>query len=568
MDNNNLRGPLPLSISKLVSLRHLSVPFNNLSGNVESKIFSKLKSLVFLDMSNNPLLSLSSFTFATNILPKIASLKLSSSNITEIPHFLQTAEYIQILDLSKNQIKGNIPKWFLEVGKDLYSLNLSYNSLTSIGHLPWKNLHVLDLSHNFLQGPLPIPPSSIAFFLVSRNNFSGNIPSLICNITFLNILDLSHNHLSNTVPSCLGNFSDSLTVLNLRNNKLNGTIPESFAKGNYLRSLNLNDNQLEGSLPRSLINCRWLEVLDLGNNKINDTFPHWLDTLPKLQVLVLRSNNFHGAMGNPKTKFPFLNLRIIDLSHNDFHGLIPTKYFNHFKAMMNANNGELKYMGDTYYHDSVMVTLKGFDIEMVKIQTLFTTIDCSNNRFKGEIPQSVGKLKSLKGLNFSHNSLTGQMPPSLGNLSNLEWLDLSSNMLTGNIPRQLVDITSLEVLNLSENHLVGPIPVGNQFNTFANVSYFGNLGLCGLPLTRTCGDNVEGQLPLPSLTIQDNGFKFVNWFNWKVVLLGYGCGFIFGLGLGYLVLSSEKPKWLVNIVFGERRNMVRRSRNNARRRTR
>ncbi|KAK7846470.1 receptor-like protein 9dc2 [Quercus suber] len=138
LDNNNLRGPLPLSISKLVSLHHLSVPFNNLSGNVESKIFSKLKSL---------------------ILPKIASLKLSSSNITEIPHFLQTAEYIQILDLSKNQIKGNIPKWFLEVGKDLYSLNLSYNSLTSIGHLPWKNLHVLDLSHNFLQGPLPIPPS-------------------------------------------------------------------------------------------------------------------------------------------------------------------------------------------------------------------------------------------------------------------------------------------------------------------------------------------------------------------------------------------------------------------------
>ena len=49
-------------------------------------------------------------------------------------------------------------------------------------------------------------------------------------------------------------------------------------------------------------------------------------------------------------------------------------------------------------------------------------------------------------------------------------------------------------LNLSENHLVGPIPVGNQFNTFANVSYFGNLGLCGFPLTRIC-DNVEGRQP-------------------------------------------------------------------------
>ncbi|KAK7819307.1 receptor-like protein 33, partial [Quercus suber] len=114
LNNNNLSGPLPLSISKLVSLRFLVVSFNNLSGNVESKIFFKLKNLIDLEMSSNPLLSLSFFTFVTNILPKIVSLQLSSSNITEIPHFLQTAKYIDHLDLSNNQIKGNIPKWFLE----------------------------------------------------------------------------------------------------------------------------------------------------------------------------------------------------------------------------------------------------------------------------------------------------------------------------------------------------------------------------------------------------------------------------------------------------------------------
>ncbi|XP_050279291.1 receptor-like protein 7 isoform X2 [Quercus robur] len=537
LGNNNLHGHIPISIAKLVSLNHLNISFNNISGPLESSMFSKLKTLQTIDLSHNPLLSFSNYSIVDYTLPKLWDLHLSSCNISDFPDFIKSMESLAYLDLSNNQIKGNIPMWLLEVGK---------------------NLHVLDLSHNFLQGPLPIPPSSIEFFLVSRNNFSGNIPSLICNITFLNVLDLSHNHLSNMVPLCLGNFSHSLTVLDLRSNKLNGTIPATFAKGNYLRSLNLNDNQLEG-----------LEVLDLGNNKISGTFPHWLESLPELRVLVLRSNKFHGAIANPKTKFSFPNLRIIDLSHNEFHGLLPTKYFNHFKAMMsmNANNGKLKYMGDSYYHDSVMVTMKGFNIEMVKIQNLFTTIDFSNNSFRGEIPKSIGMLKSLKGLNFSHNSLIGHMPPSMGNLRNLEWLDLSSNMLTGEIPGQLVDITSLEVLNLSENHLVGMIPRGNQFNTFENVSYFGNLGLCGFPLTRTC-DNVEGQLPLPSLTIQDNDFKFVNWFHWKVVLLGYGCGFILGLGLGYLVLSSEKPKWLVNIVYGERCNMVQRSKNNAHGRTR
>jgi hypothetical protein len=292
-----------------------------------------------------------------------------------------------------------------------------------------------------------------------------------------------------------------------------------------------------------------LEVLDLSNNKVNDTFPRWLENLPELWVLVLRSNNFHGIIGNPKTKFSFCNLRIIDLSHNEFHGLLPTNFFKHLKAIMNVNveKGELKYMGD-YYQVFVMVAMKGIFIEIVKIQTLFTTIYFSNNSFKGEIPKSIGKLRSLKGLNFSHNNLTGHLPPLFGNLTNLEWLDLPSNMLTGEIPRQWADITSLEVLNLSKNHLVGPIPRGKQFNTFTNDSYNGNLGLCGFPLTKACG-NVEGQQLPPASTIQEDDFGFKNGFHWKVILLGYKCGFMFGLGMGYLVFLSEKTKWLVNMFM-------------------
>ncbi|KAK4594637.1 hypothetical protein RGQ29_018357 [Quercus rubra] len=571
LSNNKLHGPLPLSISKLASLNQLSVSFNNLSGNVESKIFFRLKNLEYLEMSNNPLLSLSSFTFATNILPKIIQLQLSSSNITEIPHFLRTAENIGDLDLSKNQIKGNIPKWFLEVGKDsLFYLNLSYNNLTSIGHLPWKYMTVLDLRSNMLQGPLPVPPLLIYFFSVSRNNITGQISSSICNLSSLKYLDLSYNHLSNMIPPCLGNLSNYLIDLDLKSNNLHGTIPSTFAKGCYLKSLKLNGNQLEGSFPQSLVHCRNLEVLDFGNNKINSTFPHWLETLPELRVLILRLNNFHGTLGNPKTKFPFPNLRIIDLSHNEFHGHLPTNLFKYLKAMMmnvSANKGELKYMGDNFYQDSVIVVMKGLSIELVKIQSLFTTIDFSNNNFKGEIPKSIGELGSLRGLNFSHNNLVGHVPPSLGNLTNLEWLDLSSNKLEGEIPIQLVDLTSLAFLNLSENYLFGQIPQGKQFNTFTNDSYKENHGLCGFPMTKACG-NDEGQQPPPSSTIQEDDFEFENGFHWKVVLLGYGVGFMFGLGLGYLVFSSGKPKWLVNIVYGGRHNKVRRTKKNAHGRTR
>ena len=63
-------------------------------------------------------------------------------------------------------------------------------------------------------------------------------------------------------------------------------------------------------------------MLDLGNNKINGTFPHWLGTLPNLRVLVLRANSFHGTIGYPMTKCTFTNLGIIDLSHK-FHGSLP-----------------------------------------------------------------------------------------------------------------------------------------------------------------------------------------------------------------------------------------------------
>lgn len=158
------------------------------------------------------------------------------------------------------------------------------------------------------------------------------------------------------------------------------------------------------------------------------------------------------------------------------------------------------------------------------------------------------------------------MPPSLGNLTNLEWLDLSSNKLEGEIPVQLVDLTSLAFLNLSENYVFGQIPQGKQFNTFMNDSYKENRGLCGFPMINACG-NDEGQQPPPSSTIQEDDFEFENEFHWKVVLLGYGVGFMFGLGLGYLVFSSGKPIWPVNIFYGEQDDKVQRSKKNARGRT-
>ncbi|XVF18326.1 hypothetical protein REPUB_Repub11eG0012000 [Reevesia pubescens] len=563
---NKLHGQIPRSLFELEHLSTLSLSSNNMTGFLDLEMISKLKNLSALDLSYNTL-ALSPSSNVNYSFPMFSSLRLSFCNIREFPIFFKDSKFVEEIDLSNNQIQGQVPEWFLGLGEaSLKNLNLSHNSITRFSQYPWNMLQMLDLHSNLLQGSLPAVLPSASFLFLSKNKLSGEIPPSICDISFIEILDLSNNNLNGTVPQCLGSLSISMSVLDLRMNNFHGAIPSEFAKCDNLRTLGLNGNKLEGPLPRSLLNCKELEVLDVGNNKISGEFPHWLATLPKLQVLVLRSNKFQGPIVLPKTKSSFPMLRIMDVSHNEFTGQLPAL---NFKAMMtlDQNQSQLKYMGGDYYQDNVMVTMKGIDIELVRILSILVTIDLSNNNFSGKISRNIGKLRSLKGLNFSHNNLVGHIPSSMGSLTNLEWLDLSSNELAGKIPDKLLDITSLEVLNLSYNKLVGRIPEGRQFNTFSNDCYIGNLGLCGFPLSKKCNQNETQQPPpSPSFAREQNVSGSKIRFGWKVVLLGYGCGVIFGLVTGYLVFSTGKPQWLVKLVGGDQpRRKLKRSKNSRRR---
>ncbi|XVF77154.1 hypothetical protein PTKIN_Ptkin14bG0018200 [Pterospermum kingtungense] len=213
--------------------------------------------------------------------------------------------------------------------------------------------------------------------------------------------------------------------------------------GCQLKNLNLYGNELEGPLTRSILNCKSLEVVDLGNNKINGTFPHWLGSLPQLQVLILRSNQLKGSIHDSRPSASFSKIQIFDLSNNYFTGRLPVRYIKNFNAMINVTfNGSAKeYMGESdergsFYTYSIGIAMKGLLIEVVKIFTKLTSIDLSNNKFEGQIPKVIGNIKSLKGLNLSHNNPNGSIPNSEGNLINLEWLDLSSNLLVGEIPER------------------------------------------------------------------------------------------------------------------------------------
>uniref|UniRef100_A0A6N2KVG7 Leucine-rich repeat-containing N-terminal plant-type domain-containing protein n=1 Tax=Salix viminalis TaxID=40686 RepID=A0A6N2KVG7_SALVM len=539
LSHNRFDGQISSSLGSFEKLESLTLSFNDFSGKIPNSLFN-LTQLIYLYLSNNRLIGLPS---QINRLSGLQVLLLSDNQlIGPIPSQISRLSQLDDLDLSHNFLDGTIPSSLFSM-PSLGFLSLNNNHFSGrISPFLSNSLLYIDFSHNKLYGQ--IPPSVFklqyltALMLSSNDKLAGNISSVICKLKSLAILDF-----------------DELLVLNLGVNNFQGNIPSVYSKGNSLRYLNFNGNQLRGVIPPSVINCVNLEFLDLGNNMIDDTF----SKLPELEVIILRSNKLHGSLKGPTADDSFSKLKLFDLSDNRLSGPLPTEYFNNFKAMMSVDQ-EMDYMKtrnlNTPYVYSVTMAWKGLQIEFTKIQFALTILDLSYNKFTGKIPESLGKLKSLIQLNLSHNSLIGYIQPSLGNLTNLESLDLSSNMLAGRIPQQLVDLTFLAVLNLSYNQLEGSIPQGKQFSTFEHGSYEGNLRLCGLPLKVKC-NNGEGQQPPPSNSEKEDSM-------FEAVAIGYGCGFVFGVSMGYVVFRTRKPAWFVKMVErGGHQNTKRLRRKNA-----
>jgi Leucine-rich repeat (LRR) protein len=566
VQNCHFSGSIPPSLSNLTQLTYLDLSHNKLSGMLEFDIFLKIKSLSVLWLTSTNFTLLTK-TNSNDTLAQFHTLGLNYCNLQKFPDFIRNQNRLSWLDLTGNNLQGLIPKWLYNTSLEtLRAIILTENSLIGFEQSPivlsWSKLEILALGYNRLQGSLPIPQPSIKIYRV-HGNLIREMSSSICNLSTPLVLDFSYNNLNGKLHPCLGNFS-SLSVLLLKGNNFHGNIPKSWAKGSSLKMIDFSENQFQGQLPRSMANCMMLEYLHVGNNQINDTFPFWLGTLSQLKVLVLCSNGFHGGIKSHQTNYTFPELHIIDLSHNSFNGKLPAEYFLHWNAMkVVGSNDQLIYMelgfaGDGWYSSvqyTVTMTNKGIKLDYEKIQDLFMAIDFSSNRFEGELPKVVGSLKGLHLLNLSNNALNGHIPSSLGNLTRIESMDLSQNKLFGEIPPQLIQLFFLESFNVSNNRLTGPIPHGNQFDTFQNSSFGGNPGLCGNPLSKKCGDFKYAQTP-PSLFEENESSESPFEFGWKVVAIGYGCGFVIGVVIGQIMIA-RKYDWFVR-TFGKMQKTRRR----------
>ncbi|GAY67221.1 hypothetical protein CUMW_254860 [Citrus unshiu] len=304
LSNNQFENQLPeLSNVSSFVLSDLDLSGSRLEGPVPISIFFEFRNLETLDLSSN----------------KFSRLRLASSKLRVIPN-------LKNLDLSNNQISGENLTLFL-VSACLTCTPTSSEEISLACHqiLPTS----ITLNNNFISIPADIGNfmSRTYFFATANNSLTGFIPESVCKATYFQILDLSNNNLSGTIPVCLiTNSSTTLGVLNLGRNNLNGTLSDIiFPRNCGLHILDLSGNQLQGVVPKSLANCNMLQVLDFRNNHISDNFPCWLRNASSLQVLVLQSNNFSGHISYPRNNVSWPLLQIVDFASNKFGGRLSQK---------------------------------------------------------------------------------------------------------------------------------------------------------------------------------------------------------------------------------------------------
>ncbi|PIA28370.1 hypothetical protein AQUCO_07100035v1 [Aquilegia coerulea] len=253
--------------------------------------------------------------------------------------------------------------------------------------------------------------------------------------------------------------------------------------------MNLNGNYLEGS--SSKFSQDWkssskLKVLYLGYNNFSRGIPPSIFTLNSLQALSLV-----GSLCELK------NLRYLDLSENEFEGILPACFNNLTSLKMLDLRGN-----QVYIPSSLISNLKSLEF-----------IALSGNQFDGGLPFTSplkslsSQLKFLDMSNCNLNMSTTDLLKFLHNQYDLRFLDISHNNLHGSFPNWLVENnTRLETLLLRNDSLSGNIQLGlvvsllDKFD-LSNNHIQGNLQIdIGVVLSKLrylnlSKNSIEGTLP-------------------------------------------------------------------------
>src|SRR5690349_9015740 len=122
----------------------------------------------------------------------------------------------------------------------------------------------------------------------SKNWLTGSPVSTWYGITVTNgevtTIDIRGNRLNGSIPTSIGNL-ENLKTLSLFGNKLSGVIPASIGNLKSLQTVWLSSNRLSGAIPSSIGNLVNLTDLDLSANQLSDSIPSSIGNLVNLTTL-------------------------------------------------------------------------------------------------------------------------------------------------------------------------------------------------------------------------------------------------------------------------------------------
>ncbi|XVE59125.1 hypothetical protein DITRI_Ditri05aG0020400 [Diplodiscus trichospermus] len=404
LSSNNFEGIFPSGFSSLRRLNYLDLRSNGFSGDIMN-LLSQLENVVHADLSSNQLsgsldVGLGSSSFVSSVQYLNISQNLLAGELFAhdgMPYF----DSLEVFDASNNQLVGTIPSFNFVVS--LKILRLGNNRLS--GSLPEALLQEssmilseLDLSLNQLEGPVgSITSATLKKLNISSNKLSGSLPFKIGHCA---IIDLSNNMLSGELSRIQG-WGNYVEVIELSSNSLTGTLPNQTSQFLRLTTFKVANNSLQGVLPTILGTYPELKVIDLGLNQLNESL------LPSFFM---------------STKLTYLNL-----SGNNLSGSIPLLDIKNVPSVSSAENLSLVTLDLSYN------SLSGrLPQEIVKFHNL-EFLNLSNNKFEGSIPD--GLPDELKGFNVSFNNFSGAIPNNLRGFPDSAFHPGNSLLKFGSFPK-------------------------------------------------------------------------------------------------------------------------------------
>ncbi len=299
----------------------------------------------------------------------------------------------------------------------------------------------------------------------------------ICEFRLLRHLDLREMKLNSSLPGCISRL-DRLRHVNLRGNRLDGCRP-GMAALTALTFLDLSSSPISASddVNRTATNCLMLPSLSsvmLDNTKVRGNLSALCRSNATLTRLVARRTPL-GTIPSCLT-----SLRVLAISNSRLAAVSSLATLRGLTELDISGIGSLDITGfaalemwQTLLHLNFSNSCaQSSEIPLSTVlpagpHSLFPlqTLDASHNGLTGDLAR-VTVLRSLKNLHLSHNEIMGGLE-HLEHLTTLRRLDLANNRIRGPFPIFGGDLAPeqlpLRNVNLEGNNMSGTLPLEKFF---------------------------------------------------------------------------------------------------------